>query len=180
MRRMPARRRLSAPIGTSEPVEAAVRQVARAAEHASAPRGPAISEQGSRDALSAYLPAGIAPRTKIRQVIHRWDGNPARLKPPPDALLAAEVAALADGADALARRARATGDLRLACQLAERAVQADPASAEASAVRAQLYSERKNSESSLMAKAIFGEAAAQSDKHHKTLTGPAPAPPAES
>ena len=50
----------------------------------------------------------------------------------------------------------------------------------ASAVRAQLYRERKDSESSLMAKAIFGEAAAQSDKHHKTLTGPAPAPPAES
>ncbi len=98
-----------------------------------------------------------------------WDGNPARLKPPPDALLAAEVAALAGGADALARRARATTDLRLACQLAEWAVQADPGSAQASAVRAQLYHERKDSESSLMAKAIFGEAAAQSDKHHKTL-----------
>ena len=49
-----------------------------------------------------------------------------------------------------------------------------------SSVRAQLYSERKNSESSPMAKAIFGEAAAQSDKHHKTLTRPAPAPPADS
>jgi alkyl sulfatase BDS1-like metallo-beta-lactamase superfamily hydrolase len=109
-----------------------------------------------------------------------WDGNPARLKPPPDALLAAEVAALAGGADTLARRARAVGDLRLACQLAEWAVQADPASAEASAVRAELYRERKAGESSLMAKAIFGEAAAQSDKRHNTRTGSAPAPPAES
>jgi alkyl sulfatase BDS1-like metallo-beta-lactamase superfamily hydrolase len=97
-----------------------------------------------------------------------WDGNPARLKPPPDALLATEVAALAGGADALARRARATADLRLACQLAEWAVQADPGSAQASAVRAQLYRERKDGESSLMAKAIFGAAAAQSDNHHKT------------
>ena len=93
MRQMPGRRRLSAPIGTSEPVEAAGRQVARAAEHASAPPGPAISEQGSRDALSAYLPAGIAPRTKIRQVTH------------PILVLAAAVAAAA-GAQ---RRDRASG-----------------------------------------------------------------------
>ncbi len=53
MRRMPASRRLSALIQAGEPVSAAVRQVARilAAQHASAPRGPAISEQASRDAL---------------------------------------------------------------------------------------------------------------------------------
>ena len=53
MRRMPAGRRLSALVRAREPVSAAVRQVARilAAWHASAPRGPAISEQGSRDAL---------------------------------------------------------------------------------------------------------------------------------
>src|ERR1019366_3249110 len=53
MRRMPASRRLSALIQAGEPVSAAVRQVARilAAWHASAPRGPVISEQGSRDAL---------------------------------------------------------------------------------------------------------------------------------
>jgi hypothetical protein len=54
-------------------------------------------------------------------------------------------------------------------------VQVDPASA----VRAQLYRERKDGGSSLMAKAIFGEAATQSDKRHKTLTGSASAPPAE-
>jgi len=53
MRRMPASRRLSALIQAREPVSAAVRQVARilAAQHASAPRGPAVSEQGSRDGL---------------------------------------------------------------------------------------------------------------------------------
>jgi aminoglycoside phosphotransferase family enzyme len=53
MRRMPAGRRLSALVQAGEPVSGAVRQVARilAAQHASAPRGPAISEQGSRDAL---------------------------------------------------------------------------------------------------------------------------------
>ena len=53
MRRMPASRRLSALIQAGEPVGTVVRQVARilAAQHASAPRGPAISEQGSQQAL---------------------------------------------------------------------------------------------------------------------------------
>ena len=66
MRRMPARRRLSALVQAREPVSAAVRQVARilAAQHASAPRGPAISEQGSRDALW-----------------HRWKDNTGQIRP---------------------------------------------------------------------------------------------------
>ncbi len=53
MRRMPAARRLSTLVQAGKPVSAAVRQVAKilAAQHASAPRSPAISEQGSRDAL---------------------------------------------------------------------------------------------------------------------------------
>jgi uncharacterized protein len=47
MRRMPARRRLSALIKAGEPVDAAVRQVARqvAAQHAGATRGPEITAQ---------------------------------------------------------------------------------------------------------------------------------------
>jgi alkyl sulfatase BDS1-like metallo-beta-lactamase superfamily hydrolase len=46
-----------------------------------------------------------------------YDGNPARLKPAPDAALAAEIAGLAGGAHRLAERAREladVGDLRLA------------------------------------------------------------------
>ena len=39
-----------------------------------------------------------------------YDGNPARLKPPPAAALAAEVAALAGGAGRLADRALALAD----------------------------------------------------------------------
>jgi alkyl sulfatase BDS1-like metallo-beta-lactamase superfamily hydrolase len=99
-----------------------------------------------------------------------WDGNPARLKPPPDSLVAAEVAALAGGAGALARRAEVTGDPRLACQLAEWAVQADPDSAAAHAARARIYRERRNGESSLMARAIFNDAAAQSEKRRQEPT----------
>jgi uncharacterized protein len=53
MRRMAASLRLSALIEAGRPVGEALRQVARilAAQHAAAPRGDEISQQGSRDAL---------------------------------------------------------------------------------------------------------------------------------
>jgi hypothetical protein len=53
MRRMPASRRLSALVRARAPAAEAARQVAKilAAQHASAPRGPQIDKQGSRDAL---------------------------------------------------------------------------------------------------------------------------------
>jgi uncharacterized protein len=53
MRRMPASRRLSALVQARAPVTDAVRQVARilSVQHATAPRGPRIDEQGGRDAL---------------------------------------------------------------------------------------------------------------------------------
>lgn len=94
-----------------------------------------------------------------------WDANPARLKPPPDGVLAAEVARLAGGADRLAVRASevaAAGDLRLAAQLAEWAAQAGPDDAEVHRVRAAVYQERHRAETSLMAKGIFAHAALQS------------------
>ena len=60
-----------------------------------------------------------------------WDGNPARLKPPSDAAIGAEVAALVGGVDDLIERATelsAAGDHRLASQLIEYAVDAEPES----------------------------------------------------
>ena len=53
MRRMPPGTRLSTLVTAARPVDDQVRQVARilAAQHAAAPRGAAISEQGSRAAL---------------------------------------------------------------------------------------------------------------------------------
>ena len=94
-----------------------------------------------------------------------YDGNPARLKPPADAALAAEVSALAGGARALAARAREvadTGDLRLACQLAEWASQADPDDADARAARAEIYKVRMRAERSLMARGVYSWAAHES------------------
>ena len=87
-----------------------------------------------------------------------YDGNPARLKPPPDSDLAREVAALAGGVDNLLRRVSelaATGDLRLAAQVAEWAVQAAPQDASAHGARAEVYAARRAEEPSLMAKGIF-------------------------
>ena len=94
-----------------------------------------------------------------------YDGNPARLKPAPDAVVAAEVATLAGGASALAERARAVaeaGDVRLACQLAEWAAQADPVDPGVHAARAEVYQRRRDTELSLMSKGIFGTAAKES------------------
>ncbi len=95
-----------------------------------------------------------------------YDGNPARLKPPQDAVVAAEVAGLAGGAAALSVRAvevADAGDLRLACQLAEWAGQAAPADAEVHERRAEVYRRRREIESSLMSKGIFGTAAQASE-----------------
>jgi uncharacterized protein len=67
MRRMPADRRLSTLVQAHKDVSGPVRQVARAlaVQHASAPRGPRIAEQGSRDALRERWRASFA---QVRQM----------------------------------------------------------------------------------------------------------------
>jgi alkyl sulfatase BDS1-like metallo-beta-lactamase superfamily hydrolase len=94
-----------------------------------------------------------------------YDGNPARLKPAPDAQLARELADLAGGARELGRRAQQlaeTGELRLACHLIELATGASPEDKALHAARAAIYQARRERESSLMAKGIFGWAAGES------------------
>ena len=95
-----------------------------------------------------------------------YDGNPARLKPAPDAALSSEIVSLAGGVDALVTRARVlaeAGEYRLACHLAEMAVQADSDNKAAHAARADIYGERRNRETSLMAKGIYGTAMRESE-----------------
>ena len=104
-------------------------------------------------------------RNTWRQYGGWYDGNPARLKPPADDAVAREVAALAGGADALVARAVALGtegDLRLACHLVELAARAAPEDPAVHEARAQLYTDRRHHETSLMAKGIFGDAARRS------------------
>jgi alkyl sulfatase BDS1-like metallo-beta-lactamase superfamily hydrolase len=129
---------------------------------------------------SVGLPADLAakpwlrpiydePEFVVRNIWRRyggwWDGNPARLKPPSDASIAAETARLAGGADALAERALVVageGDLRLAAHLAEMAALAAPDDVAVHAARADVYRARRAEELSLMAKGVFGQAAAES------------------
>jgi alkyl sulfatase BDS1-like metallo-beta-lactamase superfamily hydrolase len=94
-----------------------------------------------------------------------YDGNPAHLKPAPDAALAAELAALAGSAGVLADRAEAlaaAGDLRLAGHLAELAAQAAPDDAGVHRVRAEVFARRAGEELSTMSKGVFSWAAGES------------------
>jgi alkyl sulfatase BDS1-like metallo-beta-lactamase superfamily hydrolase len=127
------------------------------------------------------LPAELMERPYLRAlydepefVIHNvwrlyggwYEGNPARLKPAPDAALAAEVTGLCGGVGPLIERARAlaeSDELRLACHLIEMAVMTAPDDKAAHAARAEIYAQRRKRETSLMAKGIFGAAARESE-----------------
>ena len=103
-----------------------------------------------------------------------WDGAPSRLKPALDESLAVELASVAGGADVLMRRATelaATGDLRLACHLADFAGWAAPDDPDLHKMRADIYETRRKSESSLMAKGIFRGAARESEAVIKAALG---------
>ncbi len=93
-----------------------------------------------------------------------WDGAPSRLKPSPDATLARELAALAGGADRLAARAMDVlpDDARLASHLADLAAWAAPDDPTVHGIRADVYSQRRKVETSLMAKGIFAGAMRES------------------
>ncbi|MBB6546745.1 alkyl sulfatase dimerization domain-containing protein [Nonomuraea rubra] len=96
-----------------------------------------------------------------------YDGNPANLKPAPEAVLAKSVAELAGGPAALADaalRALSDGDGRLAGHLAELAALAAPDDAGVHRVRAQVFSARAAGELSLMAKGVFTWAAEESKR----------------
>jgi glyoxylase-like metal-dependent hydrolase (beta-lactamase superfamily II) len=94
-----------------------------------------------------------------------WDGAASRLKPSPDAEVAAAVAELCGGPSVLIRRAGeavAADDLRLACHLADLAGWAAPADPLVHAARAEVYLARRAAEPGLMSKGIFMAAARES------------------
>jgi len=145
----------------------------------------ALMNQGARlDEIihTVRAPAALMERPYLRPVyddpefvvrnVYRlyggwYDGNPATLKPAPEAALAREVAELAGGAGALADRALAVadaGDLRLAGHLAEFASLAAPEDAGVHRVRAEVNRRRTESETSTMAKGVFAWAAAESER----------------
>ncbi|HVA42222.1 MAG TPA: alkyl sulfatase dimerization domain-containing protein [Acidimicrobiales bacterium] len=97
-----------------------------------------------------------------------YDGNPAHLKPAPEADIAMVLADLAGGATKLAERASrlaASGedaDLRLAGHLAELAALAAPDDLGIHAVRAAVFGQRAAAESSTMARGVFAWATSES------------------
>ncbi len=102
------------------------------------------------------------PEFLVRGIWHLYagwfDGNPAHLKPATTPELAAELAALAGGAERLARRAAAlaeSGQTRVAAHLAEFAAAASPEDRAIQAARARVYDACVERETSLIGKAIF-------------------------
>jgi alkyl sulfatase BDS1-like metallo-beta-lactamase superfamily hydrolase len=166
------------PIAGRERVARVLDDMARALEHLVEETLARMNEGASLDRIleEVRVPAELMERPYLQPVYDEpefvvrniwrlyggwYDGDPAHLKPAPASALARELAALAGGADVLATRGRAlaeAGDLRLACQLVELAVQADPDGREGHAARADVYAQRRREELSLMAKGIFGAA----------------------
>jgi len=102
-------------------------------------------------------------RNVIRYFGGWYSGRPSELKPAARDAVAAELAALAGGPDALLDRAEAvaaTGDRRLASHLADYALEATPDDARVGERVAALYEDRAARETSLMATNLFRSAAA--------------------
>ncbi|HXL99621.1 MAG TPA: alkyl sulfatase dimerization domain-containing protein [Rhizomicrobium sp.] len=92
-----------------------------------------------------------------------WSGRPSELKPAPRSNLASEIASLCGGANVLAERAEkiaGSGDYRLACHLADYALEAAPKDESVQARVAAIYDARARTEQSLMTINIFNSAAA--------------------
>ena len=128
-----------------------------------------VSVDAARLAKPYLRPLYDEPEFVVRNVWRLYggwyDGNPANLKPARDAALASELANLVGGVAALAVRAlelSSAGDHRVACHLVEFAVQAAPEDRSVHAARAQVYQARRDTETSLMAKGIFGYTAGES------------------
>ena len=94
-----------------------------------------------------------------------YDGNPANLKPASDRVIATEISQLSGGGDKLSARAEElaeAGDFRLACFLIEAAVLAEPDNHRVHEARINIYTKRRKTETSLMAKGIFRHVAIDS------------------
>jgi len=102
-------------------------------------------------------------RNVIRLYGGWWSGRPSELKPAPRAELAREIAKSCGGALSLAERAEAlaaSGDFRLACHLADFALEAAPNDSAVQERVAGIYEKRAAQETSLMTINIFHSAAA--------------------
>lgn len=104
-----------------------------------------------------------------------YDGQPDNLLPAPRAEQAREWVALAGGPERVLTRVaalKAEGNVRLACHLIEFAVLAAPESAEAHALRREIYEARAQGERALIARNLLQHAALASAQGQRDLAGP--------
>jgi len=153
---------------TADLLETVVRATLAAMEDGSPPHNDIVTSVALPKSDSPWLqPVYDDTEFLVRNVIRFyggwWSGRPSELKPSPRAKLAHEIARLAGGARALADRAHQIakeGDLRLACHIADFALEADPGDADVQTKVAAIYEERAEGEPSLMAMNIFNSAVA--------------------
>jgi alkyl sulfatase BDS1-like metallo-beta-lactamase superfamily hydrolase len=110
-----------------------------------------------------YDEAEFIVRNVIRYYGGWFSGRPSELKPAPRGQLAGELTALAGGVAAMLERATALaeqGDLRLACHLADYALEAATDDAATQLAVAAIYQQRAKGETSLMAVNLYRSAAA--------------------
>ena len=170
------------PVAGAERVHAALSDTAALLESLTEQTLGLMNEGASLDRVlqSVRAPAELTSKPYLRAIYDEpefivrniwrlyggwYDGDPARLKPAADALLAQELAAMAGGAERLAGRARelsSAGEPRLAGHLAQLACLADPGSRNAQETRAEVYERRAGEEASTMARGVFAWTAAES------------------
>jgi glyoxylase-like metal-dependent hydrolase (beta-lactamase superfamily II) len=110
-----------------------------------------------------YDEAEFIVRNVIRFYGGWWSGRPSELKPASRLALAKELTDLCGGAKVLADRATKladSGDMRLACHLADYALEAQPEDKEVQSLVEAIYTARAGKETSLMAANLFNSAAA--------------------
>jgi alkyl sulfatase BDS1-like metallo-beta-lactamase superfamily hydrolase len=153
---------------TAEFLETIVARTVAAMEAGSPPHvdivtGIELPQSDSAWLQPVYDDTEFIVRSVIRYFGGWWSGRPSELKPAPRGKLAGEIAALSGGARVLASRAEqlaAAGDFRLACHLADYAMEASPGDGEVQAKVAAVYEARAAREQSLMTINIFHSAAA--------------------
>ncbi|HVU21473.1 MAG TPA: alkyl sulfatase dimerization domain-containing protein [Rhizomicrobium sp.] len=153
---------------TAELLETVVARTMAAMENGSPPHvdivtGVELPKSDSPWLQPVYDDTEFLVRNIMRFYGGWWSGRPSELKPAPRDKLAQEIATLCGGAANLAERAvtlSKAGEYRLACHLADYALEAEPTDTSVQEMVATVYDMRAESETSLMAINIYNSASA--------------------
>lgn len=113
------------------------------------------------DFEESYDEAEFILRNVLRMYGGWWSGRPSELKPAARQQLAQELADLSGSPGSIARQANEealAGDLRLACHLADFAVEAAPEDTTVQELAVDVYEKRAEEEESIMAINLFRSA----------------------